>query len=169
MTSSMIRGFLKIVVLKALGKAPQSGYSLMKFVQEKVGVKPSPGSMYPLLENLQDEELVDVKGVGRRKEYRLTNQGRKQLSMIEEKREECLSKLVEGMKMMSALTGEDMSFPLAMVEKLRKGILPFKEINPEWDTLRNALFSMMKNNTLKKNSKRIRKALARANKEVRLA
>ena len=61
MTSSMLRGFLKIVVLKALAESPKSGYSLMKFIEERVGSKPSSGSMYPLLDSLKTEGLVEAK------------------------------------------------------------------------------------------------------------
>jgi len=164
----MLRGFLKIVVLKALGESPKSGYSLMKFIEERVGSKPSPGSMYPLLEGLKKEGLVDAKGVGRSTEYKLTIDGRHKLHLIEEKRNECLTNFLEGMKMLSALTGEDMSFPMAMVENMRKGVFPFKEINPEWDNVRNHVFMLMKQGKLKEKAPKVRKILARAYKELKL-
>lgn len=163
----MLRGFLKIVVLKALGEGPKSGYSLMKFVEEKVGSKPSPGSMYPLLENLEKEGLVDVKGVGRTKEYKLTIEGKHKLEFVEEKRTECIQNMLEGMKMMSALTGEDMHFPMAMVESIKRGELPFKEVNPEMDNLRNQMLVLWKNGKLQKNASRIRKVLSHTNKELK--
>ena len=167
MTCGMLRGFLKIVVLKALAKEPKSGYALMKYVEEKVGSKPSPGSMYPLLDNLTKERLIEGKGVGRTKEYKLTVEGKHKLESIEEKRNECLDSMVEGMKMMSALTGEDMHFPMAMLESVRKGEMPFKEINPEWDTVRDFMFYHMRHGTLKQKAPRIRKILARACKELK--
>ncbi len=163
----MLRGFLRIVVLKALGDGPKSGYSLMKFVEEKVGSKPSPGSMYPLLETLSKEGLVEVKGVGRTKEYKLTVEGRHKLENIEEKRNECLQSMLEGMKMMSALTGEDMHFPMAMVESIRKGEMPFKEVNPEWDNLRNQMFVMWKSGSLKQKSAKVKKIISSAFKELK--
>lgn len=163
----MLRGFLRIVVLKALGEGAKSGYSLMKYVEEKVGSKPSPGSMYPLLDNLSKEGLIEVKGVGRTNEYRLTVEGKRRLSVIEEKRDECLSNMVDGMKMVSALTGEDMHFPMAMVESIRRGEFPFKEVNPEWDNLRNHMFLMWKSGELKKKAPKVRKILASAFKELK--
>lgn len=167
MSCSMLRGFLKIVVLKALAEGPKSGYALMKFVEERVGSKPSSGSMYPLLDNLAKEGLVEVKGTARSKEYKLTVAGKHNLELVEEKRNECLSSMIEGMKMVSALTGEDMHFPMAMVESIRKGEIPFKEINPEWDTLRNQMFGMWKSGELKKKSSKVRKVLASAIKELK--
>ncbi len=167
MASSMLRGFLKIVVLKALADGPKSGYSLMKFVEERVGSKPSPGSMYPLLDNLRKEGLVNVKGVGRAKEYSLTVDGKHKLHAVEEKRNECLNNFLEGMKMLSAMTGEDMSFPMAMVESMRKGVFPFKEINPEWDNVRNELFMLMRQGKLNEKAPKVRKILSSAFKELK--
>ena len=167
MTSSMLRGFLKIVVLKALAEGPKSGYSLMKHIEEKVGSKPSPGSMYPLLDSLKTEGLVEAKGVGRATEYKLTVDGRHRLHAIDEKRNECLNNFLEGMKMLSAMTGEDMTFPMAMVESMRKGVFPFKEINPEWDNVRNEVFLMMRAGKLKEKSPKVRKILAQTFKELK--
>ena len=163
----MLRGFLKIVVLKALAAGPKSGYALMKYVEEKIGSKPSSGSMYPLLDNLTKDGLVESKGVGRTKEYKLTIDGRHRLESIEEKRTECLDSMLDGMRMMSALTGEDMHFPMAMLESVRKGEMPFKEVNPEWDSLRNQMFVMWKAGELKKNSSKVRKILSNAYKELK--
>ena len=167
MASSMLRGFLKIVVLKALAKDSKSGYSLMKFVEERIGSKPSPGSMYPLLDNLKKEGLVNVKGVGRSKEYSLTVDGKHKLEAVEEKRNECLNNFLQGMKMLSAMTGEDMSFPMAMVESMKKGVFPFREINPEWDNVRNELFMLMRQGKLKEKSAKVRKILSSAYKELK--
>ncbi|MEM3154172.1 MAG: PadR family transcriptional regulator [Candidatus Woesearchaeota archaeon] len=167
MASSMLRGFLKVVVLKALAESPKSGYALMKYIEEKVGSKPSPGSIYPLLETLTKEHLIEGKGVGRTKEYKLTIEGKHKLENVEEKRNECLKSMLEGMKMMSALTGEDMSFPMAMVESIRKGEFPFKEANPEWDNLRNLMFVMWKTGVLKIKAPKVRKILSVAYKELK--
>lgn len=165
----MLRGFLKVVVLKALGESPKSGYALMKFIEQKMGAKPSPGSVYPLLDQLKKDSLIHAKSVGRSTEYNLTAEGKQKLKFMEEKRGECLGNLIEGMKMLSAITGEDMSFPIAMIERARKGEMPFKEINPEWDSLRNALFTMMQKGVLHEKSSRIRKILAETSKELKAA
>ena len=167
MSSSMLRGFLRIVVLKALADEHKSGYSLMKYVVDKMGTKPSPGSIYPLLEKLKKESLIDVKIVDKSKEYRLTQKGKQKLNEIEQKRTECLCNLIEGMKMLSAITGEDMVFPVAMVESIKRGEIPFKEINPEWDSVRSIIFEMMQQNKLNKNSKQIRNILSKTMKELK--
>lgn len=167
MASSMLRGFLKVVVLKALAEGPKSGYALMKYIEERVGSKPSPGSMYPLLETLTKEHFIEGKGVGRTKEYKLTIDGKHTIESMVEKRNECLKNMLEGMKMMSALTGEDMSFPMAMVESFKRGEFPFKEVNPEWDNLRNQMFIMWKTGILKIKAPKVRKILSHSFKELK--
>lgn len=166
-SSSCFRGFLGIFILKALADTPQSGYALMKHMAEHVGQKPSAGSMYPLLDSLHEKGLISVREEGRSKEYSITKEGRKHLGHIEEKRDECLENVLESMKMLSTITGENMAFPLAMIHNLRLGKIPFKEINPEWDTMRETLFGMMQEGTLKDNAAHIKKIIARANGELR--
>ena len=167
MTASMIRGFLKIVVLKALGESPRSGYSLMKFVEEKTGSKPSPGSMYPLLDSMKGAGLVAVKGVGRSKEYNLTVEGKQHMRAVEEKRNEFIENFVSNMKVLSALTGEEMCMPAGMVESLRRGEVPFKELNPEMDAFNAEMHRILNKGLVKENASRIKRILASALRELR--
>jgi hypothetical protein len=44
--------------------------------------------------------------------------------------------------------------------------MPFKEINPEWDSVRNGLFTMLRQGKLKGRAARIRKILAQTHKEL---
>ena len=71
--------------------------------------------------------------------------------------------------MLSALTGEDMKFPMAMVENMKRGVVPFKEVNPEWDKLRGGLFVMMQQGILKQKSIKVKKILAKACQELKTA
>ena len=65
----MIRGHLKIFVLKLLNEESKSGYKLMDEIEEILGKRPSSGSMYPLLENLTSENFVVSKKEGKTKSY----------------------------------------------------------------------------------------------------
>jgi len=165
-TSSCFRGFLGILILKTLADSPKSGYALMKHLAEHVGQKPSAGSMYPLLDTLHERGLISVKSVGRSKEYSITKEGKKHLGHIESKRDECLANIIESMKMLSTITGDNMDFPLAMIGSLKAGKIPFKEINPEWDRLKETVFTMMQNGTLKNNASSVKKIIAETHKKI---
>ncbi|HUB92356.1 MAG TPA: PadR family transcriptional regulator [Candidatus Saccharimonadales bacterium] len=61
------RGWLRPAILKLLEEKPMSGMEMInKFYEASHGWwKPSPGSVYPLLETLESEELIRKRGDGR--------------------------------------------------------------------------------------------------------
>ena len=71
------RGDVRLAILSLLGEEPSNGYSLIKLIGEKSGGtwNPSPGSVYPTLQQLVDEELIEPIGEGRRTEFQLTAAG----------------------------------------------------------------------------------------------
>ena len=152
---------------KALDEGPKSGYSLMKYIRDKTGTKPSPGSIYPLLDQLKKERLVEAKTIGRSHEYRLTAAGKQKTALIEIRRKECVQSLVNSMKMMSTLTGEDFSMPQQMIESMERGEEPFKELNPELDEFRSQFMSMYQKGTIRKNAAKIKKILGKAIRELK--
>ncbi|GAB3610378.1 hypothetical protein GCM10027414_25040 [Humibacter ginsengiterrae] len=72
------RGDIRAAILSLLAEEPKNGYALIKAIAEKTdGLwKPSPGSVYPTLQQLVDEELVEATGDGRRTDYALTDAGK---------------------------------------------------------------------------------------------
>ncbi|MDG6936864.1 MAG: helix-turn-helix transcriptional regulator [Nitrososphaerota archaeon] len=65
------RGWLRPVVLKLLGERPMNGIEIMDRIQEmSMGwYRPSPGSVYPLLEQMSAEGLISKNKDGK---YELT-------------------------------------------------------------------------------------------------
>jgi DNA-binding PadR family transcriptional regulator len=81
------RGDVRAAMLILLEGEPQNGYQLIQEIERRTeGLwKPSPGSVYPALQQLEDEGLVAPnEGAGRRA-YELTEQGRE---YVEANREE---------------------------------------------------------------------------------
>jgi DNA-binding PadR family transcriptional regulator len=74
------KGYVRGLLLAALLEGAAHGYELMRRLEGEAGGRwrPSPGSVYPLLQVLEDEGLV--RGCGRegRKVYELTAEGRAQ-------------------------------------------------------------------------------------------
>jgi DNA-binding PadR family transcriptional regulator len=72
------RGDVRSAILSLLADGPSNGYGLIKRIGEKTHGTwtPSPGSVYPTLQQLVDEELIEATGDGRRTDYRLTEAGR---------------------------------------------------------------------------------------------
>lgn len=71
------RGELRDALLMLLAERPRTGYELINEVGGRTQGfwRPSPGSVYPLLQQLTDEGLVTLVGEDGRRVYRLTEQG----------------------------------------------------------------------------------------------
>ena len=74
-------GELRIAILSLLSDGPKLGYQIMKEMGERSGgvYKASAGSVYPTLQQLEDEKLVKAAVVAGRRTFTLTRAGRKEL------------------------------------------------------------------------------------------
>src|SRR5213078_4805429 len=72
------RGDVRLAMLLLLAEEPRNGYGLMQEIEERSGGvwRPSPGSAYPALAQLEDEGLVRVVEEDGRKTFTLTDEGR---------------------------------------------------------------------------------------------
>ncbi|MBN2423183.1 PadR family transcriptional regulator [Candidatus Woesearchaeota archaeon] len=136
----MIRGHLKFTVLNIVHREPMSGYQLMNKIQEIIGIKPSPGSVYPLLETLYHEGLLKIREQGRKKIYYLTREGRKRLKSINIKKQEILDKLAEGINLLESICKEkQVKFFRLIFNQLNQGKIPLYNLNPELAEFRGSL------------------------------
>jgi DNA-binding PadR family transcriptional regulator len=69
---------MRTAALLLLAEGPKNGYEMMREVEERSGGvwRPSPGSVYPALQQLEDEGLIRSTEVDGRKLYELTDDGR---------------------------------------------------------------------------------------------
>lgn len=76
------RGDVRTAVLLLLAEQPMHGYQLMQAIAERTGGAwaPSPGAVYPTINQLEDEGLVTVTADAGRRLVRLTDAGREQLA-----------------------------------------------------------------------------------------
>ena len=74
----MGRGDVRAAVLALLAEKPMHGYQIIAEIDERSGGtwKPSPGSVYPTLQLLADEGLIQAEESNGRKTYSLTDEGR---------------------------------------------------------------------------------------------
>jgi DNA-binding PadR family transcriptional regulator len=81
------RGDVRTAALLLLAEGPLNGYQIMQEIERRSdGVwRPSPGSVYPALAQLEDEGLVRTEQVGERRTYVLTDAGRAQ---VDERRDD---------------------------------------------------------------------------------
>ncbi len=73
------RGDVRAAALALLAEGPMNGYQIIQAISERSdGVwRPSPGSVYPALQQLEDEGLIRAEADdGGRRAYQLTDEGR---------------------------------------------------------------------------------------------
>lgn len=75
------QGEVRLALLSLLKDSPAHGYELMKRLEERSGgmYKASAGTVYPVLQQLEDEGLVRCEDVDGKKTYHLTDAGREEL------------------------------------------------------------------------------------------
>jgi DNA-binding PadR family transcriptional regulator len=72
------RGDVRAAILAVLAEQPMNGYQIIQEIAERSGGgwKPSPGSIYPTLQQLEDEGLVTADAATGRRTFTLTDEGR---------------------------------------------------------------------------------------------
>lgn len=71
------KGNLQFVILKMLQQESKHGYQIIKDLEEqfKGFYSPSPGSVYPILQMLEDRDFVSISKEGKKKVYTITEEG----------------------------------------------------------------------------------------------
>lgn len=72
------RGDIKFLILELLAEKPRHGYDIIRDLEQRQGglYRPSPGSVYPTLQMLEDGGYVTSEQVEGKKVYTITNEGR---------------------------------------------------------------------------------------------
>ena len=71
-------GALRLVVLGLIAEEPRHGYDIIKALEAKFQgtYSPSPGAIYPMLQMLEDADLVVSQTEGNKRLYTITEEGR---------------------------------------------------------------------------------------------
>ena len=80
------QGEVRMALLSLIDDEPAHGYELMKRLEERSGgmYKASAGTVYPVLQQLEDEGLIEVQEENGKKVYHVTEAGKEELKLSEE-------------------------------------------------------------------------------------
>ena len=78
----MRRGDMKFLLLEVLKEGPRHGYDIISELEARSGYRPSPGSIYPTLQMLEEGGFLTSAQVEGKKVYSITEEG---LKMPEER------------------------------------------------------------------------------------
>lgn len=155
-----MRGYLKWMVLRILSSREMSGYDLMKELGIGLGSKPSPGSMYPLLDGMIKDGLATVKVEGRRKVYKITSKGKSEFKdMVKQKEQICSN--------MSSVMNE--IFPDESQEQFMKSfhdeIMQMHRL-PDMINMNKSIIALIKDGRFDKNKSSLSQIFREATKKV---
>lgn len=83
MRGGRARGEMKYEILECLMQGPRHGYDIMLEIESKTGMRPSPGSIYPALQMLEDGDYIRGQERDGKRTYEITDKGRELLSQRE--------------------------------------------------------------------------------------
>lgn len=143
------QGEVRLALLSLLEDEPGHGYELMKRLEERSGglYKASPGTVYPVLQQLEDEGLVRIAEEAGKKVYHLTDEGREEI-LVHGEDIESIWKRAHGWKDWGASMGPETA-----------------EIWGSWGRLSKVAFRAAAKGDFE-NTDRIRDILDRARKEI---
>ena len=163
---SIFKGHLRVIVLKVLADKGMGGYELCKKIEEETGWKPSFGSIYPLLNNLKEENMVIITEEGKKKIYSLTKKGKEQLKELSKRKDEFIDRITEMIKSMHVVCGLKEADPIIpFLEQMKKNRIPFMELQPEMFELRENLIKVILLKDKEKN-KKLKSIISEINKKV---
>ena len=120
-------GALRLVVLGLIAEAPRHGYDIIKALEARFGgaYSPSPGSIYPMLQMLEEADLVTSVAEGNKRLYTITEVGRTYLgeNAVDLGRIQAQLDEASGDIRHSALGEEVMALRMTVFRRLRHGSL----------------------------------------------
>jgi DNA-binding PadR family transcriptional regulator len=78
------RGSVKYDILGILWDGPRHGYDIMLTIEEQRGYRPSPGSVYPALQMLEEGDFLTGQDINGKRVYTITDKGSELLAKFRE-------------------------------------------------------------------------------------
>ena len=112
-------GALRLYLLSLLDDQPRHGYELMRLLEDRfMGMyTPSAGTVYPRLNALEADGLVEYEVIDGRKTYRLTDAGREELEARRDEIEAVVAEAVQSARVLAKEIRDDVR---ASVRDLRR-------------------------------------------------
>jgi DNA-binding PadR family transcriptional regulator len=156
----MIKGYLRMIILKELMRGDKSGYELMKAVAQCYNTKPSSGSIYPLLTTLLESKFVTSYEEGRKKKYCITPKGKAEIKKILEEKEKMMLKHIELVQICNSITrGKDCASPSKVVHALRSKEDVVVRNLPLWIELKETMMRLIVSSYSKEKERKARDVL----------
>lgn len=125
-----MKGQLRLLILRLLAESDKrSGSSLAQTIEDRVGNHPSPGTLYPMLDRMDDDGLIEKEQVGRKNKYSITENGKKSVRSFAQENEEHMEDIIRSMKQHKEIFGQkELAVHIDRMKRLKDGDFPATEI-----------------------------------------
>lgn len=117
-------GLLTIYILYTLKRKPKSGYEILSEIEQKCDNKwsPSKGTLYPLLKQLKQEQLIRVKKVGARSKniFEISPKGEKLLSSMRKEKQRFRERFLYFRNLFVDILGEEKMSILDLILEIKQ-------------------------------------------------
>jgi DNA-binding PadR family transcriptional regulator len=135
-------GALRLVVLGLIAEEPRHGYDIIKALEAKFqgAYSPSPGAIYPMLQMLEEADLVVSETTGNKRLYSITEQGKAYLAEHAAELEKINAQLDEASSEINgvALGDEVRALAQTLFSRLRSGELSAEQAEKALEILKKA-------------------------------
>ncbi|MBE8540386.1 helix-turn-helix transcriptional regulator [Geoglobus acetivorans] len=143
--SDALKGMLKLLILRELESGEATGYELIERIGKIVSKKPSPGSVYPLLNELHDRGFLEVSVRGNRKIYSLSTKGKRALEELKERERMLILDKIRFLMEAGILSGESVDEAVTFVMERREKRWELLRIK-NWFRLQEAILKAYRKN-----------------------
>jgi len=162
-----MRGYLKPMTLRALQDGCMTGYAIASYIEDKTGKRPSYGSLYPLIEHLEQDKLITIKEDKKKKIICITSKGKGEAKKIEKTKEKLVEKIQEGIQIFSTMYGmKSGDMHIELLKRMKEGTFEIG-IMPEIDEFKRILLEVLLNNPNPKQIQEIRKLVLENIKKIK--
>jgi len=135
-------GALRLVVLGLIAEEPRHGYDIIKALEARFqgAYSPSPGAIYPMLQMMEEADLVVSEANGNKRRYSITEQGRAYLAEQAGELAKINAQIDENASETSgvSLGDEVKALTFALFARLRSGSLSAEQAAKAKDILKKA-------------------------------
>ena len=161
-----VKGGLKLIVLKILNNKDVTGYDLIHEIELNTGFwKPSPGSIYPLMNDLLKRKLVSCKKKGNKKIYSISKEGKEFYKKIKIKKAKIVRDVFDGIKFLEFMADDkkELKVSLDLLKEFEKEDSLLEE---NTDSIIKLKISFMKALKKKGNAEKVNKILENTSKQL---
>ena len=114
------RGSVKYDILAILWDGPRHGYDIMLTIEEKRGFRPSPGSIYPALQMLEEGDFLTGQDIDGKRVYTITDKGSELLAKHRETMPDGVEVDPRGIVPMMVRGRQTMSGVMSVIKEIAK-------------------------------------------------